>query len=199
MVLPALETPHLVLRPLRPEDVRAYRDLLPDLPNSLTGADRLFPDANGEELDRRAVAATGMLLTMQHNLPFSPRAVTRKADGCFLGYCGIRPLPPEIPARQAADGECELLYMLGRAFWGQGYASEAVAASVRDGFDMLKVPRITGLSRADNLASIRVMEKAGLVHDGPREGFGVLLQSWSATREQYDGERSAGEKATGAD
>ena len=69
----------------------------------------------------------------------------------------------------------ELGYALGRAFWGQGYATEAAIA-------MVEVARALGLgglqaySFVDNPASARVLEKAGfskvgtIVREYPKRG-----------------------------
>lgn len=60
----------------------------------------------------------------------------------------------------------ELGYLLGRQFWNQGYATEAVVA-------MISVARSLGLgglqaySFVENPASARVLEKAGFTNMGP--------------------------------
>jgi RimJ/RimL family protein N-acetyltransferase len=56
----------------------------------------------------------------------------------------------------------ELGYRLHQAAWGQGYCTEASRALIRKGFTELGVRRVVASTYADNLASRRVMEKAGL-------------------------------------
>src|SRR5947209_20105481 len=53
-------------------------------------------------------------------------------------------------------------YRLRRAVWGQGYATEGARALIRKGFTELGVQRVFATTYQDNLASRRVMEKAGL-------------------------------------
>jgi RimJ/RimL family protein N-acetyltransferase len=83
-------------------------------------------------------------------------AAIEKATGEFLGWFHFR--PPE----GASPDEVELGYRLRKAAWGQGYGTEASRALIRKGFTELGVRRVVASTYADNLASRRVMEKAGL-------------------------------------
>ena len=56
----------------------------------------------------------------------------------------------------------ELGYRLRKAAWGKGYATEGSRALIRKGFKELGVQRVLATTYQDNLASRRVMEKAGL-------------------------------------
>ena len=60
----------------------------------------------------------------------------------------------------------ELGYWIGVPYWGRGYAAEAAAAMVRYGFTELGLNRIHAHHLARNPASGRVLEKAGLTHEG---------------------------------
>lgn len=62
----------------------------------------------------------------------------------------------------------ELGYALGRAFWGRGLMVEACAAVVDHGFDTLGFHRVVASTRAENVASQRVLEKAGFRREGLR-------------------------------
>jgi RimJ/RimL family protein N-acetyltransferase len=74
--------------------------------------------------------------------------------GVFIGWAGLQYLPE--------TDETEVGYLLGRAYWGKGLATEAACASVRFGFEDLGLPEIVGIVHPDNVASQRVLEKAGL-------------------------------------
>lgn len=65
----------------------------------------------------------------------------------------------------------EVWYKIHPAFWGKGYASEAVKALIRWGFEELKLHRIEAGCATQNKASIRVLEKVGMT----REGLGRKL------------------------
>ena len=58
--------------------------------------------------------------------------------------------------------EVDVAYRLLPAYWGRGLATEVAIASVQFGFDRLGLKRIVGLVMPENVASIRVLEKAGL-------------------------------------
>ncbi len=85
---------------------------------------------------------------------------------------------PGMPKRT----EAQLGYIFDPAYRGHGYATEAVAAMVAHAFDRLGVRRITAGCFADNLASVRVLEKVGM----RREQHGVG-DSWHAELGWVDG------------
>jgi RimJ/RimL family protein N-acetyltransferase len=65
-----------------------------------------------------------------------------------------------------ADGGAELGYVLARAHWNRGLATEA-AVLVRDwAFGLPDVQRVWATCDVENLASMRVLEKAGLARAG---------------------------------
>lgn len=85
---------------------------------------------------------------------WGPWAVVEKASGELLGHCGLRYL--------AEIDETEVLYALGKKFWGEGYATEAARASIDFGFREIKLERIIALAVPENIASRKVMEHCGL-------------------------------------
>ncbi len=60
-----------------------------------------------------------------------------------------------------ADGEVELGYWIGRAFWGRGYATEAGRAVIAMARDSLRLRKLNAGHFIDNPASGRVLEKLG--------------------------------------
>ena len=61
---------------------------------------------------------------------------------------------------------CSFAYMLGKQWWGQGYATEAVQEVFRFAAEELCVKKITADHMAPNAASGAVMRKAGMVQVG---------------------------------
>ena len=56
-------------------------------------------------------------------------------------------------------------------FWpghtgGRGYTSEALAAVIRHGFEVMRLERVEAFHILENPASGRVMEKAGMAFEG---------------------------------
>jgi [ribosomal protein S5]-alanine N-acetyltransferase len=60
----------------------------------------------------------------------------------------------------------EIGYWLGRAFWGEGIATDAVRTLTTHGFEAFDLTRIFAVPFAGSLASIRVLEKCGYVCEG---------------------------------
>jgi RimJ/RimL family protein N-acetyltransferase len=84
-------------------------------------------------------------------------AVVEKSSGDFLGWFHFRP-----PEDNPGPDEVELGYRLHQAAWGRGYATEGARALIHKGFTEHGVQRVVAFALAENLASRRVMEKAGL-------------------------------------
>ncbi|HZO87680.1 MAG TPA: GNAT family N-acetyltransferase [Chthonomonadaceae bacterium] len=82
-------------------------------------------------------------------------AIVLQAEGRVIGGCGL-----DITHLEWREGE--IGYHLHPAYWGQGYATEAARALVGFGFEHLKLHRIVADCLAENPASARVMQKAGM-------------------------------------
>lgn len=74
--------------------------------------------------------------------------------------------------RGRSPGVFEVGIILARPAWGCGLARQALDAAVAYGFDALDAHRIFADIDPDNVASVRLFERAGFV----REGF--LRQAW---------------------
>jgi len=64
-------------------------------------------------------------------------------------------------------GETDVTYWIGRQFWGQGIATQALKAFLKDD----PVRPIFASAARDNAASIRVLEKCGFKEIGRDKGF----------------------------
>ena len=85
-------------------------------------------------------------------------------DEEVVGGIGLRLDDPE---RQGVfRHSAELGYWLGEAFWGRGIMSEAVAGFVGWAFGHFELARIHASVYAHNLASARVLTKAGFELEG---------------------------------
>lgn len=82
-------------------------------------------------------------------------AVVRISDGAFLGWCGLKYHP--------AEDVYDVGYRLLPEHWGAGYATEAAAAVLAWGRAHLPGARIVGWVHVENAASVRVLEKIGMV------------------------------------
>ncbi len=59
--------------------------------------------------------------------------------------------------------EAEIGYWIGKAYWGQGLMSEAVTTVANLGMEKLDLKRIHATAAPQNVASLRILRKAGLV------------------------------------
>lgn len=92
-------------------------------------------------------------------------AIVENSSSQTVGYCGLRYLD-EL-------NEVEVLYGLAKAYWGRGIATQAAKAAVAYGFDVAHLDKLIALMLSENLASKRVMEKAGLQYEKPIHIFGL--------------------------
>lgn len=102
-------------------------------------------------------------------------AVELAEDGRFLGWVTFTDWNPDF--RSASLG-----YVLTRAAWGHGYATEAARAVLTWAYDALDLNRVQAEADTRNRASARVLEKLGFMHEGTlREDCvvdGVVSDSW---------------------
>ena len=57
-------------------------------------------------------------------------------------------------------------YVFNRKYWGQGYATEATRAVVAWAMSLSGVYRVWATCDTENFASVRVLEKTGLLREG---------------------------------
>ena len=104
-------------------------------------------------------------------------------EGVFIGECGLR-LP---------DGDAQglrLRFIIDKPYWGRGFASEAVAASLGFAFETAAIGLIRAVARERNPASQRVLERAGLTvekHSHTENGeeiriYAITSAAWRAIR-----------------
>jgi RimJ/RimL family protein N-acetyltransferase len=95
-----------------------------------------------------------------------PRTLVAEADGTIVGdlylFVGDGWAQAEAPEPRGKDSQAEIGWCLSPEHQGLGYATEAVTELVRVCFEELGLRRLTAEAFADNLPSIRVMEKVGM-------------------------------------
>ena len=85
----------------------------------------------------------------------------------------------------------ELGWMLRRASWGKGYATEAARRLLGHAFDAMKRERVISLIRAANAPSIRVAERLGERLEGHAEIFGQSALVYAIDRNAWRAARKA--------
>ena len=89
-----------------------------------------------------------------------PRSLAIVVDAAAVGGVGLEPMA-DVNRRSAEIG-----YWLGTAYWGRGIATEAVTLVTDWAFEAHQLLRIFAQPFASNLASRRVLEKAGYLLEG---------------------------------
>jgi len=80
--------------------------------------------------------------------------IIRKGDGKQVGWCGVGSLDYN-------HADKEIFYLVGKPFWGNGYASEAVEALINYCFAKLDLIELVAVVKPENRPSILVLEKLG--------------------------------------
>ena len=80
--------------------------------------------------------------------------VEEKATGKFVGSFAIIPIPSEPEKMQ-------LGYSFIPQYWGKGYATELAKGGLQFFLDNTTIPEIYGVTETANVASVKVLEKAG--------------------------------------
>jgi len=73
----------------------------------------------------------------------------------------------------------EVWYIFHPDYWNKGLATEVLIAMLDFGFDELKLHRIQAGCAVDNVGSIRVLEKAGMIREGRGREILPLKSGWS--------------------
>jgi RimJ/RimL family protein N-acetyltransferase len=155
--IPTLTTERLVLRPFRDDDAPAVARILstPRMYDQTLSFPTPYPVESavswiGSHLE---AAEKGFKLQWAIALP----------DRRLVGTVSL--------ALEKDPPRGDLGYWIGVDDWNRGYATEAVRAVVAYGTDVLHLPRIEAMCFTGNIASARVLEKAGLLFEELREAY----------------------------
>ena len=85
-----------------------------------------------------------------------PWIIQRKGDGAIVGMIELR----------IDESKADLGYVIAREYWGKGYASEATKAVVDWAISQDEIYRVWATCDVENIASARVLEKAGMQREG---------------------------------
>lgn len=155
-----LETERLILREFTKED-----------------AAELFVLDNDPEVMRHVTAYTGLEVSMSDCEKAIQRqqryyrthpglgiwAVTLKDSETFIGWATLKNLEH--------SEEIEIGLRFQKSYWNQGYAAEIGSALIRYGFETLGLKRIVAVSKPENGATRRVLEKIGMHASGSRRFY----------------------------
>ena len=158
---PRVETPRLVLRPIRSGDVERCVEILL---------------AGGAAPGRDHVADFRDEVEHWTEHGFGPWVAEGRESGAIVGIIDVNYAGPGIVGIHPE--EVEVGWMIDRALWGRGLATEGGRAACEDAYERVGVDALVAYVRPDNLPSLRVVEKLGMTYDGDgrsREGEDVRI------------------------
>lgn len=145
-----IRTARLLLRPWRAEDRAPFA---------------------AQNADPETMAFLGGVLTRAESDAYVDRAERHLAEHGFCKWAveapGVAPFIGAIGLTYVKftasfTPAVEVAWRLHRDHWGQGYATEAAAGAIADGFTRVGLAEIVALTTLGNTASQRVMERLGM-------------------------------------
>ena len=181
--IPTLETPRLKLRKLTIDDTEAYY-------SRLFGSEavaRYMLWNPHKDISESAASFRQSLRRYEEGRCYRWGVALQETDS-LIGVAELLRFDEET-------GGCSFAYMLGESFWGQGYGTETLTAAFDFAFSRMDMRSITADHMAENPASGRVMEKAGMtkiqllpgkyekigqLHDAVR--YRITAEDWLSAR-----------------
>lgn len=162
-----LQTKRLLIRPLSIADLDKIHEL-----HSLPETDRFntlgIPDTpeTTEKIINEWI--TEQSATLQTSYVFCVDILKTKE---FIGLIALNLGEPKFKT-------AEVWYKTHLNYWGQGYTTEALTEILYFGFHELKLHRIEAGCAVENVASHRVLEKAGMTKEGIKRKKLPLKGEW---------------------
>jgi len=164
-----LETDRLILRPMNARDVNAIFAMRSDI-----DVMRFIREPQSRDESANWIKLVSSRWKREE-IGFC--AMLEKLSQEFVGWCGIWQLQE--------TGELEIGYAVAKQFWGRGFATEAALRFLDYAFENLGNEKTVAVTRPENAASRRVMEKIGMRYDYTGEFYGFELVHYSIDREKW--------------
>ena len=153
-----LQTSRLTLRPLEAGDAEDLHALMSDV--------EVMAFWDWEAIED--IVFTRTVLQSQLDAMAQDRArhwaMLRLEDGVFLGCCDVSDI-------DRWHHRAEIGFMIGRAYWGDGYALEALRAVVDHAAVSLRLRRLSARTHLGNVRSVRLLERLGFHEEGLLRGY----------------------------
>jgi ribosomal-protein-alanine N-acetyltransferase len=164
LTLPAFTTERLTLRSATAQDLELLWAIWRD------------PDVRRYLFDNKPVERETATEVLESALRAVPRGlglwvVERRGRPIPIGCVGLLPVTVAAHYDSSLKGLVEPVAAFAPAFWGHGYANEALHAVLSYGFAGLGLPVVAGVNDVPNEASDRMLRRLGFVFvrecDGP--------------------------------
>ncbi|MBL0946675.1 GNAT family protein [Brevundimonas sp.] len=168
---PTLQSEGVLLRPPRPADYEAWAALRAASRDHLVPFEPTWPEDDlTRSAFRRRLALYGREMDLGTAWPF------------FVFEAGMGQLVGAVTLSHIRRGVSEagtLGYWIGQSHAGKGYCTAAVRGMVAFAFDTLKLHRVEAACVPWNVASRRVLEKAGFEAEGRARAYLKINGEWA--------------------
>ncbi|MDF2541157.1 MAG: hypothetical protein K0S47_875 [Herbinix sp.] len=148
------ETEHFIIRQWKPQDLDPlYSIMSDDRVHTFTGDTTWSRERTQNYID---YMLERNFLTME---VFHGACIKKDTDQ-LIGLTGLNEYLPQQP---------ELEWQFGVEFWGKGYATEIGKAVIQHAFHSSNIRSIYGMANPKNKASMRALEKIGMICIGLQE------------------------------
>lgn len=145
-----IETERLIIREIESRDIDCLLRIYQDSKNM-----EFIPNSN-KEWTAKLLSEKYEKLNCNYRKGFGVYAVSTKKSDILIGEAGF------FDSFQDAT-HLELGYILDNRYWGNGYGTEVCRSLIDYGFNNLRLGKITARMFSENIASIRLSEKCGMI------------------------------------
>jgi RimJ/RimL family protein N-acetyltransferase len=182
---PTFETCRLRLRTLRADDQDFLADLECD-PDVME-----FVHSGPLPRNRALKYAEAEIETARYRRRLHKFIVELREDGTRIGWVELSKFEGVFdPDEKWMGDDINLGFEFGKAYWGQGFASEGARAVLAHAFDKLHLGRVVAYTHKDNVRSARLLERLGFQQRASRRRkdmdgqecrlFALTAEAWRA-------------------
>jgi len=146
-----IETERTLLREFKEADCQAVFDF---------GSDKEVQKYTGDVLLKSVDQAKNIIKNVWFDdykkYGYGRWAVVHKKDKKVIGFAGLKYLPE--------FDKTDIGFRFLPRYWGKGLATEVSLPIIKYGFEKLGLKEIIGIADSDNIGSVKVLEKIGLVY-----------------------------------
>lgn len=163
-----LPTKRLNLRPITKSDIEKIHEL-----HSLAETDRFNTLGIPSDISETEILVESWIA--ENNLENSRKysfTVELKGENRFIGLIGIN-------LGKEKYKNAEVWFKFHYSYWNKGYATESLKRILAFGFEDLKLHRIEAGCATENLGSVSVLEKAGMLREAHTRQLLPLQSGWA--------------------
>jgi len=153
-----LQTERLTLRPLEAGDAEAMHALMSDAEIMA-----YWDVAEIDDIDLTKIIMDAQLRDMDLGRALY-WAMVRREDGAFVGCCDLSEI-------DRWHHRAEIGFMIGKPFWSDNYAYEAMLAVMSHAAQGLHLRRLSARAHLGNVRSVRLLTRLGFEEEGLLRGY----------------------------